>query len=127
MREFFHGWRRKAGCLALVMALILIGQWIRSRIVSDRMDVAWGGRQHAIISAGGSVYWWRDIAKADWFRVKVGYSPAEDVVMAQADYWRLERRHPERSVIPIPLLFLAIPLTLLSAYLILWKPRPKPV
>lgn len=30
MREFFYGWRRKVGCVTLVMALLFVGAWIRS-------------------------------------------------------------------------------------------------
>lgn len=35
MREFFHGWRRKAGVVPLVMALALMVGWLRSLIVAD--------------------------------------------------------------------------------------------
>jgi hypothetical protein len=30
MRDLFRGWRRKVGCVTLVMALMLIAVWIRS-------------------------------------------------------------------------------------------------
>src|SRR5882757_1087048 len=35
MREFFHGWRRKAGCVTLVMACMLMIGWMRSRVVHE--------------------------------------------------------------------------------------------
>lgn len=35
MREFFQGWRRKAGVVILVMALALMVGWLRSLIVAD--------------------------------------------------------------------------------------------
>lgn len=38
MRDFFHGWRRKAGCIALLIALTLIGAWIRSRVIVDALS-----------------------------------------------------------------------------------------
>lgn len=30
MREFFRGWRRKVGCVTLVMACVLTTGWVRS-------------------------------------------------------------------------------------------------
>jgi hypothetical protein len=38
MRGFFNGWRRKAGCLSLVIACALMGGLIRSRVVQDTVD-----------------------------------------------------------------------------------------
>jgi len=35
MREFFHGWRRKVGCVALVMAVA----WMRSQQMRDSLQV----------------------------------------------------------------------------------------
>ena len=35
MREFFRGWRRKAGCVTLVMALVFMAGWIRRLLISD--------------------------------------------------------------------------------------------
>jgi hypothetical protein len=39
MREFFHGWRRKMGCVTLVMALVLMVGWIRSHFFHDGMTL----------------------------------------------------------------------------------------
>lgn len=35
MREFFRGWRRKVGCLLLVMACLFMGLRVRSRFYED--------------------------------------------------------------------------------------------
>ncbi|MBS0205708.1 MAG: hypothetical protein JSS49_22635 [Planctomycetes bacterium] len=35
MRDFFHGWRRKAGCVFLVMVAALFVEWLRCRIYED--------------------------------------------------------------------------------------------
>src|SRR4051812_38779047 len=35
MREFFRGWRRKAGCVTLVMAFACFGGWIRNQTTLD--------------------------------------------------------------------------------------------
>jgi len=37
MGDFFKGWRRKAGCVTLVMACTFAAAWVRSFIVEDRM------------------------------------------------------------------------------------------
>lgn len=35
MRTVFHGWRRKTGCGLLAMALFFMGLWIRSGVIVD--------------------------------------------------------------------------------------------
>lgn len=39
MREFFRGWRRKVGCVALALALVLTSVWVRSLTMQDRSIV----------------------------------------------------------------------------------------
>ncbi|MDB5348550.1 MAG: hypothetical protein JWP89_6927 [Schlesneria sp.] len=39
MREVFHGWRRKAGVVTLVMALGVMGLSIRVRVIQDDLAV----------------------------------------------------------------------------------------
>ena len=39
MGEFFQGWRRKIGCVTLVMAFVLVLGWIRSFYVEDFIDL----------------------------------------------------------------------------------------
>ncbi len=41
MGENFKGWRRKAGCVALAMALAFIFMWTRSQMVED--SLVWSG------------------------------------------------------------------------------------
>ena len=55
MRDFFHGWRRKAGCIALLISLTLMGAWIRSRVVVDTLswDLDQGDRYFIINSPNG--------------------------------------------------------------------------
>lgn len=48
MREVFHGWRRKLGAVTLLMALLFMGEWIRSVVVADYLafpvEIEIGGR-----------------------------------------------------------------------------------
>ena len=39
MREFFRGWRRKVGCVTLSLACMAMGAWIRSLVVKDEISV----------------------------------------------------------------------------------------
>lgn len=100
MREFFHGWRRKAGVITLGLALAVMGLWIRSRIVDDQFTVC--GMQ---FKSYGGVFERSDFLFLDVDRF--GSSEAREV------FWSLQYA------------WVAIPLTLLSAYLILWKPRKR--
>lgn len=38
MREFFQGWRRKAGLLTLLVACLFMTGWVRSLVVQDRIE-----------------------------------------------------------------------------------------
>ena len=124
MREFFKGWRRKAGCVALAMACLVMGMWIRSTVVADigYLDTA-GERRMAVSLYGhlrlylfrdqvvdpyytGPRFWADSVKRSDpaiYGLVGIG----EDKI-ADAPYWSA-----------------TIPLTFLSAYLLLWKPRKR--
>lgn len=45
MREFFQGWRRKVGCVVLVVASILGVAWGRSYFVEDHLWIAFSKRR----------------------------------------------------------------------------------
>jgi hypothetical protein len=57
MSEFGHGWRQKAGCALLVLAIMALLGWVRSRSACDIIGFTTWGRQHTICSAAGAVYW----------------------------------------------------------------------
>ena len=98
MREFFHGWRRKAGIVTLVMASALMGIWIRTRVIQD--DLAIGqyylfttregiGGQFARFRDGlhflNRIDWWTrpcsdlpaPVLPLDW-RATIDFQPNED-------------------------------------------------
>ena len=39
MGDFFKGWRRKSGCVLLVMTGLLMGAWLRSRLIHDTFSM----------------------------------------------------------------------------------------
>ena len=128
MREFFQGWRRKTGCVALVMALALMGGWIKSGTRGDVVHVSTPRHNHMGFSAAGRLFWWSMTNESGVCRVFW-----HDKIPADALVSVLDKDRPtfqsqaslhfcERS---LAYSNLAIPMTLLSAYLILWVPRPR--
>jgi hypothetical protein len=60
MFEYFNGWRRKFGGIALLMAIILAGGWIRSLVVLDVLQFRSGNFtcEHCV-SVDQSLVWGR--------------------------------------------------------------------
>ncbi|MDB5345362.1 MAG: hypothetical protein JWP89_3739 [Schlesneria sp.] len=150
MHSFFRGWRRKCGVAMLVIALAFWCLWVRSLIVIDMFDFAFWGCSHRVVVMDGSLAWDRaypytaeqaafqgpsGIVVSSWVSVRSGgiisiFDLCRDVKWK----WRgLGFAHGNDqawggitiAVTLIPYWFLAIPLTFLSAYLILWKPRKR--
>jgi hypothetical protein len=132
MREFFRGWRRKAGVITLILACVVVAANVRSFVVSDSIHIRLGiGR--SLYADSGVGCWtinlsispyqalhtplWMTLDPSgvgfvdwDWKWGDFGYNHYQeekiDIVTLMGPYWSL-----------------VLPLTLLSAYLILWKPR----
>jgi hypothetical protein len=115
MHTFFYDWRRKAGVITLVIACVLMGLWMRSIDVHDEL---WIGRH--------------------WFESKRGELDWRLFPLANPLEWRFHRIEPGpiglvwkysgpsyQEIVHISYCFIVLPLTLLSAYLILWKPRKR--
>lgn len=129
MSEFFRGWRRKVGCVTLILAVAATTSWMRSMILADTLMFGVGNEQYMVFSSDGMLSWysWR-FATSD--RPSVGTQfVAKSIRLSDPSFFvatsyqracHLSRRWT------IPYRVFAISLTLLSAYLILWKPCPKP-
>jgi len=135
MDGFFRGWRRKIGVVTLVLACVFMGGWLRSRGVLDLVMFS-TGRQSMVmfVSKDGAftcVRWglsfdeypnWQtcplpdplDPAHCyDTLTDGAGNTPPKSFCLGPASYW-----------------LIVVPLTALSAYLLLSKPRianPKPI
>lgn len=126
MREFFHGWRRKVGVVALVLACTAASMWMRSCVMADDLFFTVGDRRHHLRSAYGQFFWggWPAENEQSIYRRSDRISDIEDFDWG----WRLSmfRETPPNSSIhwALPYSYVTVPLTLLSACLILWK-RPK--
>ena len=135
MREFFKGWRRKAGLVTLAMAMLTATMWLRSELVTDIWTFTFADRVHQICLARQNIRWigatlenrayfpsgWESITNplggvSRWEKKKIEYvvllSLLDEGSGAEFREWRLSFH------------WLAQPLTLLSAWLLLIRPRP---
>ena len=129
MGEFFKGWRRKAGLVTLVMACLLMVAWMRSYGRYDEVRFS----LHSISSDGGALLWGRHVpatgrrhildtsenahvAAFVWYRDWGGFR-SEHRIFTQPNVFS------EHNSWTIPYWSLVLPLTLLSAWLILVTPR----
>lgn len=106
MLQFFHGWRRKVGCVSLALALMFCSAWVRSTHSAELIKInSW------MFKSG-----------------RGAFSYQIDHRTERAIYWRTTPIGQSSSVYDhfgsvIPYWCVTTPLTLLSAYLILWKTR----
>ena len=146
MREFFKGWRRKTGCVALVLACSLLAVAMRTQFVVDvfRFADSEDGASF-LVNCGNSITWMRTHnQKQDSIAPKWTYSPSEEflhdyvkwlqlMVEWKADWkWRwsgFESGCLTRTRFRMTLTYwrvsyglVILPLIFLSAYLLLWKP-----
>ena len=145
MGEFFRRWRRKVGCIALVMASVFAGGWIRSIDTQDRLateitpkciGMFWSGESCLSISLAWSndsdIAWAKAVmvhhfSNFMYFTIMdsresklgswpIGFGLFRKEGISGGDEQDLALLAPYWSVV--------LPLTALSAYLLLSKPRP---
>jgi hypothetical protein len=146
MREFFRGWRRKAGCVALVMACALMGLWMRSTVTFDSVFFYFGSVRWGISSVDSRIWFLKSTplsgeSMATWFsqRYQALFDPMKNANVVWRNDWggfHIGRYHRQllnqtatgefvADSCMIPYWCFVLPLTLLSAYLILWKPKKR--
>jgi hypothetical protein len=144
MRDFFKGWRRKTGCGLLVMALVVFGAWMRSHHHFDSLFIHTPSATHAMKSQAGRVGWtrmepeasptwmtWKSEQASEWQTVEFyrqsycgftfGTEPSAVMTVSEGEGFTRHRW----DFWVIPHWAVVLPLALISAYLILWKPRRK--
>jgi hypothetical protein len=132
MWSFFNGWRRKAGVASLVMACAVFGIWMRSRVVQDTIVISLNGYSHFIVSEKDRVW---------WFASPLGDPPLilwtpGPLTPITAGHYVLQKGNGSTMQIEMDTMWFGVNhiwlvsywsvvlgLTLLSAYLILRKPR----
>ena len=144
MREFFRGWRRKIGIMTLVMACVFSVGWVRSVHVKDEFSLRRNANiTHHLISSSSRLGWKTvsiDDPQSIQFVINLFFSkPAGEYDFFRApnpDWkWRTEfcgfefgqfipKGPPwSESIWLVPYWSITVPLTLLSAFLLLSKPR----
>ncbi len=146
MGDFFQGWRRKIGVATLVMACVFTAGWVRSHVLGEDVEFSIG--QHTTHGFGWIGQWliWGSIydenAVYSWPVFSFESNVASDSPLIGPDrvwHWRscgfgrcelkAESNGGCRLVFRvIPFWSIVVPLTLLSAWLLLSKPpvsKPK--
>ncbi|MDB5345259.1 MAG: hypothetical protein JWP89_3636 [Schlesneria sp.] len=138
MHNFFHGWRRKAGIVTLLMALVVSGGWIRSFLVYD--SFGWANSAPALpmwfVSVSGTcgiiaeipIAWNTfDSSRLIWETEK---SVPLDELLPEDTKWSFQwggfgYARNKFQFFTFPYWSIAVPLTLLSAYLLLVPSRKR--
>jgi hypothetical protein len=153
MGTFFHGWRRKAGCLSLVIALLSTVGWGRSFLVED--EIIWRSQTVAYFLGSRSGFadfetntypetvknsWevfptgWRT-QRGDWIEPPDTSIEPFDKFESDDVQWRFrwggfdfgsekgDTRPFTISHCQIPYWSIVLPVTLLSGWLLLSKPQ----
>ena len=122
MREFFKGWRRKVGCVTLVIACAFTGAWLRSMFICDLVDFAIENHQHEFFSVHGHLLWrarFKLHTSNSWQADSLGSNKIREL-------WRkFETGDRWDDTWVLPYFPFAVAFTLLSAYLLLWIPRKR--
>ncbi|MDB5343302.1 MAG: hypothetical protein JWP89_1679 [Schlesneria sp.] len=146
MREFFIGWRRKAGCGALLLALIVAVAWARSYIYCDELTLPHGQVTYFASSLQARVgCGWQTPSHssqlAEWHSfnmTRMNVLDTRETCDLQV-CWRWAGFRFESGTLKhqasrieiemwmVPYWSLVLPLTLISGYLILRQPSPSPV
>lgn len=145
MRQICRGWRRKIGLVTLIMAAISMAGWLRSRIINDFVAIDCQASTYRLGSYGGVLNFIRetpalplgrflhidsfDEGTYDKFELWESWSSWNGYDVEWRRDWNQFHFgagsnifvHTESYIIPY--WSIVIPLTLLSAYLILWVPR----
>ena len=149
MREFFHGWRRKVGVVTLVMACGVAGLWVRSQQMRDSLQVRVADNAAHLFISNESELVWQSMRHEATDEVQLRrFAISRTLVSENRVYVANRRRGTETEDYSHSVSFrtitgswtgnkiqlaawrfphwaLVIPLTILSAYLILWKPRKR--
>ena len=123
MLTFFHGWRRKTGCVTLVLACAFAGGWIRSLVVADLI----GFNSNYLISAGGlfgSIHVDETTHNGLFWEINPNlFGLHSDPYFFWSWSGFVLALSQNKLVWTIPYWSIVIPLTALSAVLLLTKPR----
>lgn len=125
MWEFFTGWRRKTGAATLVLALALVGVWARSFLSTNDSFRVW--ENHSLYSHNGFISW--NIQHVDHSNLDVFGAFRKPEVKWRWEYCCVVGSYTTTlgstavEQYWIPYWYFIVPLTAISACLLLSKPR----
>lgn len=122
MKEFFKGWRHKVGVVTLLMALVLMGGWVRSLFQHDLLWIETGERSYLLVSTDGC---FRGTTARFHFESVLGWIGQKKERPTEVVRYTTINGSVTMSEADIPYWYFVLPLTLLSACLIVWKPRTR--
>lgn len=142
MCYYFQCWRRKSGLVLLAVALLFTVVWMRSYVVEDRLLIRNSPSLNTVVSSSGVLSWDRMTPfpfhqPIDWQSIDASDLEHSGLWSRWSFEWRWTMLGFEFGKVKwpfdkpvwvevwvIPYWSLVLPLTLLSAYLILSKPSP---
>lgn len=129
MREFLKPLRRKVGVVTLLVACVLMAGWISSLNGVDIIGFGKGEETYSLRSINGRIEWHRDT-----FNMRIGdhrksvrwdrMSFDQYFIVARMEVAFAAQFEPVLVLFMVHYWMLVLPLTLLSAWLLLRKPRP---
>lgn len=138
MGAFLRGWRRKAGCVTLVMACALTGMWVRTVTLVDGVFYCPAGDfEVEVISARSRI----NISTGyggmgqKWYMLRRNLNPMlpaepfdDEGFTYNLSFWEIKYGSTERPAglnrrWIVPYCWVVLPLTLLSTWLLLVNPR----
>ena len=145
MGDFFKPWRRKFGVLTLLMACVLTGGWVRGSGIKDVFNFGSGDGNviHTLVSSHHGLMWIRAertgglVWKPGWFTESIDASTVlysgESMIVGDIKWrWKwcgfdfcdesngIDYESSHRN---IPYWSIVIPLTVISLWLLVSKPR----
>jgi hypothetical protein len=124
MSDYFSSWRRRAGCGLLLIATILAAGWLRSWIAVDYLRIPIGSYAFSVVSSEGTLHVFFDVEGDRGWHFRTENRPARrthaliSLLIQQA--W-LESSSEWR----VTYVALAVPVTAVSALLILWPQQKR--
>jgi len=115
MGAFFKGWRRKAGSVTLVLACVFTAGWARSFDTTDYLHIDFTNPEFAVLSQGGV------FSCCIAFRSSVIAN--SEIILIETRSFDSDRSQFVDLDYAFPYWSIVVPLTLLSPYLLLAKPR----
>jgi hypothetical protein len=120
MGEYFKGWRRRLGVVTLVMACVFAAGWVRCSLISEQLQIRISDSTVCAIASGKQSLSWLMYNNAGYSHPIRFYSASPP-----GKTYSLQTNWPDPNnihIIRLPYWSIVLPLTLLSAWLLLGKP-----